>query len=314
MTERVRHITLASLFAAIAACALLAACSSVGETCQFDSDCSGGNLCVQGTCYAPCSTGEDCESPYDNCHAHSRPASDGQQTVRVCVTDEFEEQQQANEDCESVGDCCESDAECAEAFDDDAYVCGLDDRCILPVVTSHAVLIRDISDPNEPADDDGPGADIAAAFVSRSGAADPVGYASWLEYSPADGAEAPESVLEAAFDGTAPDLRADNECVDAAFADHAVPLGRGGELLLGFDDEDGAPLRLNTNWRLVVIEWGENCGVTEARERFEVWLCEAEHTASTEASDHMIDAHTDCNRRLTPDGAAGYAIIPLDAE
>lgn len=292
-----------------AAALVLAACGAeVGDTCEFDSDCRGGTLCLEQTCYATCSDDNDCEAPYGDCHTHRRRTAAGEETIRACVEPGFDSPVDNGEyDCQSTGDCCASDAECVEQLGDADAVCGVDRRCVIPVAApSYAVLLRDRTpvDATEPPADGGLGADIAAAFVrDRSG--EPVGYAQTLQYSPANGADGPVAV----FDGSAPALNADGDCVDGRFEDVAVPLGgQDGYLLVAFYDLAERRLALNDGWELVVIEWGESCDASAA-DVYQPFLCVAEADGSGDAP--AIDMDRDCAQALTDRPVSGYHITGL---
>jgi hypothetical protein len=299
-----------SMMALAAVVFALSACGAdVGDACEFDSDCRGGTLCIEQTCYATCSDDSDCEAPYDDCHSHRRRTAAGEETIRACVEPDFDApDDNGSPDCDSTGDCCDADAECVEQFGDDAAVCGVDGRCMIPVAApSYAVLIRDHTqvDTAELPEDGGLGADIAAAMVlDRSG--EPVGYAQTLQYSPANDADGPASAL----DGTAPALDADGRCVDGSFEDVAAPLGgQGGHLLVAFYDLAGRRIALNEGWQLVVIEWGDNCGAS-GDDEYRPYLCVAEADASSD-EEPAIDIARDCTQPLTDGPVSGYQITGL---
>lgn len=131
--------TPAARLAALALCVALlwglgAACGAVGDACVFDSDCSGGNLCVRETCYATCTSPTDCDAPYDQCLAFTRRDAMRQETIRICVDERFERDNPApSTQCKDSGDCCSSQAECAQLFDDARAVCAADNRCVIPL-------------------------------------------------------------------------------------------------------------------------------------------------------------------------------------
>jgi hypothetical protein len=112
-----------------------AACGSVGDACLFDSDCGGGSLCIREVCHAACSVEADCEPPYDQCLAFTRGDAGDNETVRICVTENFDvPDEQPGEDCKATGDCCTSDQECVELYDGDERArCGRDGRCLIPL-------------------------------------------------------------------------------------------------------------------------------------------------------------------------------------
>ncbi len=288
---------------------LLAACGSIGQACQFDADCSGGSLCIAQTCYATCTDKHDCQPPYDRCLAQTRASGKGQETVKVCVPQDFNNSTNNNPSTCVAPDCCETDDACVQAFGDSRAVCGMDKRCIIPVPpVDSAVLIRDrtqVDTATQPADG-GLGADIAAIYVRTADSDQPLGWAKMLDYSPVNDAQGPAST----FDGTAKTLTADGQCVDATFADSAVPLGGdGGGLLVSFEDANGRRLQLNADWQLVVIEWGANCAAAGEADTYDIYYCESAHEGSG-----GIDPATDCTRQLNANGpVSGYQAVSIGA-
>ncbi|QDG53399.1 hypothetical protein FIV42_22430 [Persicimonas caeni] len=287
---------------------MAASCAGLGASCQFDSDCTGGNLCIQQTCYAACTAAEDCEPPYDICQPYARQNSGGDETVKICVGEDFEvENNDAGNNCEQSGDCCQTDAECAALPDfGPNAVCGADNRCITPVAhPEQGILIRDRTtvDTGEQPADGGLGADIAAVFVRPAATEEATGFGVLLDYSPVNGADGPAD----AHVGAAPLLDAQGQCVSGGFDETALPLGgEGGYALFGFDNADGDRLRLNNGWEAVVIEWGANCGAEAAADSYDVFFC----TAQSEGA--AIDPVTDCSKQLNPQPASGFAAISLD--
>lgn len=297
-----------SLVAVSVTSGVAVSCAGIGSNCQFDSDCSGGNLCIRQTCYAACTSSEDCSPPYVTCQAYARQNTNGDETVKICVDADFEVGNNGiGEDCEQTGDCCQTDEECAALpdFGSDA-VCGADNRCITPVARpKQGILIRDrtpVDTRVEPADG-GLGADIAAVFVRPVGTEEPAGFGVALEYAPVNGADG----ALASHDGTAPTLSANGECVARSFNETALPLGgEGGYVLFGFENTDGRRLLLNNEWEVVVIEWGANCAAEASADAYDVFMC----TAETDAID--LDEGTDCDTRLNTDPSTGFGVWSLD--
>jgi hypothetical protein len=287
-----------------------ASCAGIGESCEFDSDCSGGNLCIEKTCYSACSDQQDCQPPYEMCQAHTRQTSAGEETVKACVSEDFGGQNNGNNNCADTGDCCTDDAQCVEHFQDDDAVCGIDGRCIIPVSPpAQAVLIRDRSqiDTAEDPPDGGLGADIAAVYVRASGSDEPVGFGVALEYAPANSARGDSAI----FDGTAPSLDDSGQCVDTAFQESTASLGgQGGYLLVAFEDTDGTRFQLNTSLEIVVVEWGANCGQSEGADVYDVYFCSMEPLSSSNES-AGIDPDAHCERQLNTQAASGYQVLGI---
>ncbi len=284
-------------------------CGGLGSSCQFDSDCTGGNLCIQQTCYAACTAAEDCADPhYATCKAYSRQSTSGDETVKICVGEDFDAgNNDTGGDCEETGDCCTTDAECVDVMGDDKAVCGADNRCIIPVPQPrHAVLIRDrtaVDTSQDPADG-GRGADIAAVFVRPADSRDATGFGTAIDYSPVNEASGPHDAL----DGSAPTLDATGRCVAQSFEETALPLGGdGGYLLVGFENADGQPLRLNNGLELVVIEWGANCGAAGDADTYDVFFC------TSESENTPVDPDADCTRQLNAEPSSGYEVLSLSS-
>lgn len=283
-------------------------CSDAGRPCQTDSDCASGSLCFEQTCYVRCDGDGDCTGS-DECEVQTRQVEDGRDTVNICVDENFRSDQSDDGLCSESGECCSSDSECADELDDARAVCGDHDRCLIPVQLSHAVLITDRTEVDEVEQvDEGPGADIAHVYVRASDDPEPIGYGTTLET--AGGAqEGPGAPL----DGTSRPLDDSQMCVDGAFDEYGVALGGdGGELLVAFDDPTGQPLELTPDMQIVVIEWGDNCGVSEDPDRYEAHYCEAQQL---DGDDQMrgIVPRTDCEVPLGPQGdLAGRTVLDLD--
>lgn len=113
---------------------MMSGCADVGDACLFDSDCSGGSLCVRDMCRAACSLEEDCAAPENRCLLVTKERSAEKETVKVCVDDSFDsELNGAQDNCEATGDCCSAHEECVELFDDPRARCAPDARCLIPL-------------------------------------------------------------------------------------------------------------------------------------------------------------------------------------
>lgn len=109
-------------------------CGAVGDACLFDSDCSGGSLCVRDMCRATCSSEDDCSAPEHRCLAVTRERSAEEETVKICVDERFDADPNGSpRDCKASGDCCTQDAQCVELFEDERARCGHDARCLIPL-------------------------------------------------------------------------------------------------------------------------------------------------------------------------------------
>jgi hypothetical protein len=297
------------MVAALSLAAIAAAsCAGIGDACEFDSDCGGGNLCIERTCYAACSDEQDCEPPYEVCQAHTREVSEVEETVKACVGEDFGETNNDNNDCEGSGDCCTEDAQCVEQFGDSDAVCGIDSRCIIPVAPpAQGVLIRDRSvvDTSVEPSDGGLGADIAAIYLRAAGSEEPIGFGVTLDYAPVNSARGNAEI----FDATAPVLDESGQCVAGAFAESTVSLGgEGGHLLVGFEGADGQRLQLNAGWEIVVIEWGANCGQDVDADVYDVFFCSSDRPESSDGSDD-IDPDAHCERQLNTATVSGYQVL-----
>lgn len=257
-------------------------------SCFDDSDCFEGDLCLSGECVVTCESDSDC-------HVGSVcsvvPRQDG--TVQTCV---------ANDGGSNVEDVeCVSDAECQLA--NMRAACSVDGLCFIPETVT-ALLIEDLTPEAATVDpvDGEPGADIAAVYLVD--ADDRI-----VAYGDTVTAREPggERVLSPIL-GESPMLGPDGLCVDGELPDAAASLGgEGGYILVRFVDLDGAPVAsAPETWRVVVIEWSENCdpSITEDPESVRVSGCVG-------TSYESLEFGTDCN---VPFGQpfAGKALLTAD--
>lgn len=124
----------ATIFILLAFIGLFSACGAVGDTCLFDSDCSGGNLCVREICLATCSVDSDCSPPYGECLAFNRESKESSELIKICADEQFAASVRDIDDtqCREEVDCCTSHRQCAELFEDESARCGADERCFIP--------------------------------------------------------------------------------------------------------------------------------------------------------------------------------------
>lgn len=266
-----------------------------GASCSGDSDCGDEQVCADGICAETCSTDEDCPDSDTTCQPYY--GDDGRETLNVCRSDSSTDPTGPD-----AGRQCSTDRQCRRRLDNERAECGLGQRCILPPPKRYSVVLRDQSD-NDRSDDGAAGADIAAAFVTGpSGRVDEAyGWARALVYRPAGGADGTSHL-----DGTPVSLDDSGRCVDGSFDETTTSLGgQGGLMLMNFVDDAGNAVEINGDTRIIVIEWGENCGVDAApRDEFEAYLCISES--------ERIEPDRDCTHRLGT--GSGYSTFTPDLD
>lgn len=267
-----------------------------GARCSTDDDCTGGRLCVRDRCRRECAGDDDCTRPGFTCRG--TPHEGGDEVVDVCLSEDAGSDELPPE--------CDDAAECRNRLDNPRAECGIGGRCIIP--PRHSILIEDLTsvEPESPGVDGGLGADIAAiAAAEGSSASSAIAWGDTLRYTPAH----PDRVEgESHLDGSAPTLTESGECVEGDFDSSTTRLGgRGGALLVEFRNEEGDLLRLPEGGEVVVIEWGENCGVeAERQDEYRVSLC-------VHSNDNP-DIEEACERRLgTGSGFSTFSVGGEDA-
>jgi hypothetical protein len=260
---------------------LVACQSGLGSTCSSDSDCRSDRVCADKRCSKTCSGDKDCSRPGYECRPYSDPNED--ETLDIC---------QSARDAGGDGSSrCRTDQQCRNRLDAARAQCGINRRCILPTASPrYGLRIRDRTAIDGDAQDDGPGADLAAAVVTATDRSPMQAYAfgDTLAYRPAGDVGAGGSPL----DGSPPEWNDTETCIRGSRADETVSLGgEGGELIVQFRDDTGAFAELRNDSRVVVVEWGSNCGTPDApTDTYRVDLCVS--------YDGAIEPSRDCRRRL----------------
>ena len=248
------------------------------DRCVVDAECGPDLFCYSGHCTSGCVSDAECGAG-EICRAELRMDQDD--VVDVCVPD------MTAQPNNSTG--CDLDA-CIASLGNSRARCGADGFCYVPELV-FGLLVLDATDVSDPASssDATPGADIAAVYLADSESGAPVAWADTVELAPA-GAVAPRN----APGGEPVALTEDGTCVAAAYEEATVALGgSGGHLLVRFLEE-GTRAPVTTppeEWNVVVVEWGDNCGVSGDTDVYEIWACEA-------ASFESMDAGRDCVRKL----------------
>ncbi|TXD38053.1 hypothetical protein FRC98_03910 [Lujinxingia vulgaris] len=264
-------------FVAVGGLGLLAACGEIDngeESCTFDDDCTGGQVCDLTICVdtcestADCSTGEECvarpggaegmvcraaEEPGDDCRDAGNECSDG------LICDEF------------TGDCVEPGQETPEYY---------------------TVRINDVTDVEAPdrCEDSTFGYNTAGAKIMYVQLQDSTGAV--IAYGTsvgADYAQGTDFINDFdVIDGAAPNL-VDQCPVDEAFVrgddgtefdtnftdQTVVALGCGGSLYVQFLDGNDDPILLDESHTITVGEFGPACNDTAqtAADYYDVYIC-----------------------------------------
>lgn len=264
-------------FVAVGGLGLLAACGEIDseESCTFDDDCTGGQVCDLTVCVDTCETNEDC-SGTDECVA--RP---GGAEGMVCRA------------AEEPGDDCR-DADFAGCADD--LICDeFTGQCVPPgeeTPNYYTVRINDVTDVEAPdrCDDTTYGYGTAGAKVMYVQLRDTTGAVIAYGTAVGDDIAAGSDFINTfdVIDGAAPNLvdqcpadeafvRGDNgNDITTNFTDQTVvALGCGGSLYVQFEDENGDLILLDESHTITVGEFGPACNDTAQTEAdyYDVYIC-----------------------------------------
>ncbi len=240
------------------------------DACMFDSDCIAGQACSGGFCVTTCTNDDDC-FPGEVCSV----VPSGETTLQTCV---IEEPQENNSNAE-----CQIDSDCQ----DPRALCSVDGYCFVPEAVT-GLLIQDVSPATalELPEDGVPGADVAAVYLV-DGAGEPVAFGETIVARGADSQR-----IVSALSGQPPALTEDGSCIEGPITSTTSLGGEGGFMLVRFVDVAGEPVMTPpADWRVVVIEWSDNCDETiqEPQERLVVRGCEANNF---DAIDFDLDCQT----------------------
>jgi hypothetical protein len=290
------------LAAALSLTTAIVSCGDAASLCNYDSDCGGDQLCVEGYCAVVCASDDDCHE-LQTCKAFLRPEESA--PVQVCMWDNH-----GNNGSEAPAQC-DNDAECRALLNEATAVCGFDGRCFIPLpadeTRSFAFLIRDRSEPSDgdgaddepivepdPDEDDSEQLSIASAdwdglevftvfLVDAEGGV--VGYGKTLQYQHGTNPEATSHL-----GGEPIELTADGACVsDVDEAPRTVLGGPDGALLVAFVGADGQAVSVSSTMQVVVIARGPGCGGEEASSReYDAFFCVSEQ--------EEFDVERDCER------------------
>ncbi|MFU8805919.1 MAG: hypothetical protein ACNA8W_19050 [Bradymonadaceae bacterium] len=253
-------------------------CGDFAASCSFDSDCSGDHLCVESMCANVCASDDDCHS-FQSCQAFLRP--EDSDPIQVCMDD------RGNHN--NAGEQCTDHADCRAALGDDAAICGVGQRCVIPLpgddVRHFGFLIRDTSTPPEEpeGEEPWPGLELLDVFV-QDGNGEIIGFGTTKSYVPAVDLGA-----AAHLDASRPALIEDGQCVaDVDDAPRTPLAGAGGYFLAGFIDGGGEPLSLDETMRVVVLAAGADCGTqAPGTIEYDAFLCVLDE-------DRAMDVTMDC--------------------
>jgi hypothetical protein len=242
------------------------------DACFFDGDCAPDAACVSGECRLTCT--DDSECGVDQvCGV----IPNGGGTVQACVFDDPTVNNLG-------GGECANDSECQA--NNERALCGVDGFCFVPETVS-ALLIEDAtpSAAIELPEDGMAGADIAAVYlVDKDGI--PNAFGRTLTARDPTGER-----LVSPITGAPPELTDDDMCVQGEFEQVVTSLGgEGGFMLVSFVDTEGDPVNTSPrDWRVVVIEWADNCSIDieQPLERAMARGCES-------ATYDSIDFELDC--------------------
>ncbi len=297
LTRTGSHFFVALFVACLALSSLVVSCMSAGMSCDFDSNCDGGELCVDGMCADPCTSDQQCAEEYDTCQVYIRENEADQ--VHICMS------APSNDANNATSLQCTTDEQCHEALGSVAAICGLNYRCVVTEVSASpeaqevpSILIRDRTPRVKVDEQNHPGTIVSAVFVRDAGGSI-VGYGNTLEFvsGAVDGAS-----LVGHLDGQPVELDESGQCVSGNEAAMSPLGGEGGYYLVGFVDYRGEPIALGQGWKVIVIGWSSQCS-DEADPLYEAGEYDVSLCVSSTVSVANFDA--DCQKF---DGeASGYA-------
>lgn len=234
---------------------LIISCSSAGMSCDFDSNCNGGELCVEGICANPCTSDLQCD---DNrtCQVFIRENEADQ--VHVCMLPP------TDDDNNAVSPQCSGDEECREILGSVEAICGLNYRCVFPEIDGgqgeakafDSVLIHDRTPRAWVDEQNHPGTVVSAVFVRDQGGSI-VGYGNTIAFVPG---VVDEEQAGGHLDGQPVQLDESGQCVAGDDPAMSALGGEGGYYLVGFVDYRGARIALGQGWKVIVIGWSAQCG------------------------------------------------------
>ncbi len=247
---------LAALFvASLVVGSLVVSCSEAGMSCDFDSNCGGGELCVEGMCANPCTSDQQC-GENDSCQVFTRENEADQ--VHVCMYSPKEVGNNAN------SSQCLDDAECREMLGSPDAICGLNYRCVVfPSMDASpgmgmfdSVLIRDHTPRELVEEQNHPGAVVSTIFVRDEGGSI-VGYGDTLSFK---SGMVNSDQTDGHLDGQPVQLDESGQCVAGDNSSMSSLGGEGGYYLVSFVDYRGSRIVLGEGWKIVVIAWSAQCG------------------------------------------------------
>ncbi|MFB6262409.1 MAG: hypothetical protein ABEL76_02105 [Bradymonadaceae bacterium] len=288
-------VRMASIAGLLAIAGALTACQAgLGKSCKGDSDCRADQICAAGSCTRTCDGDDDCTRSGFTCQPYRDPRSGT--VINAC-------QRHRTDVGTDSSFRCQTDRECRRRFDAGRATCGLSNTCIIAPEKHVGVRLRDLTDvgdPPSPGPDGGLGADIGAVVLTGPDGdpTDARAFADAVRYEPKN-----DAADSAHLDGASPAL--DGECVKGSRAGATTPLGgTGGTLIVELVDASGEPVDVHPRDKLVVVEWGANCGVeTDTQDRFSVALC-----VSTGDADFV--PKTDCRKELGT--GSGFEVFPVE--
>ena len=243
--------------------------SGGGTPCTLDSDCSADQVCSQSdnvcqyTCVddSECYLGEQCLPRGGNAVGNTcQVSSDDNSTTNNTTTNNT-----TTVECTVNEDCIAGDLE---------GVC-IDGVCDYPTpdTTYNWILISDTSAGAEACDNTDPGSDIMGVrLLDEQGQL--VGWGSAGNDQQGTGEDMNKYPTTVRLDGQPHGLTS-LECPDGRLSElspEPFSLGCGGWVLIEFYDSVGTPVAITERSRIEVLEYGSNCGGSDA-DSYDVLLC-----------------------------------------
>lgn len=256
------------MFTALGGVGLMLSGCPEPQTCAFDSDCDGTDICVSNSCIGTCQSDDDCILDEE---CLPRPTGTGDQMTCQLPSDNTNQNQvecTENSDCdESIGEFC----------DEQTNTC-VGGQNQTPAEQFFTVRVHDVT--TDRCDDDTYGFITAGTKLMHVALLDSDGQ-TVLHYGTAvevnygvddDGFEVFFGVAETVIDGSAPDYLQHCPLVEDQWhernqttiqtnfnEDYIVALGCDGDIFVRFFDGDNNPVEIEDHHIIEVNEYGPFC-------------------------------------------------------
>lgn len=286
-----------ALFAAVAGSGLLIACGpESGAACEFDTECSDGELCFDGFCAHECtSTAADCID--DEVCTSRAPA-----TGSVCVVPGGTVVNNDNND--NNDQQCTTNEEC-QVGNPDGYC---DDGVCKTMGTAKEYVTIEVRDATTASnrctdttkDEPSPGTKLSyVQLLKQDGTS--LGFGQQVGYDVFNSDNAFNEV-SSVLDGNPVNLT--NDCAESFTYENGVALSCGGFVMVQFKDSNGATIKLTNDQQILVGVYGQTCNELfdkNGEDFYNVYLCDTFSTTN--------DDNSSCTTKLTSSAQNGITTV-----